>query len=105
MDTRAVVPFDAEQWVDEAPGVRALIREVEGTRWAIVEYAPGAGRTEWCEVGHGGYVVSGEIEYEFESGGSITARTGEGFVLPGGDNHRGRNPGFETARLLVIDER
>jgi len=105
MNTRAVVPFEAEQWLDEAPGVRALIREVEGGRWAIVEYAPGAGRPEWCEVGHVGYVVSGEIEYEFESGGSITARTGEGFVLPGGDNHRGRNPGSDTARLLVIDER
>ena len=104
MDARAVVPFDAEQWLDEAPGVRALVREVAGTRWAIVEYAPGAGRPEWCEVGHRGYVVSGEIEYEFESGGSIIASTGEGFVLPGGDNHRGRNRGSVTARLLVIDE-
>jgi len=25
-------------------------------------------------------------------------------VLPGGDNHRGRNRGAEPARLLVIDE-
>ena len=62
---RAVVPFDAEGWRDEAPGVRALVRDVEGTRWAVVEYAPGAGRPEWCAVGHRGYVVSGEIEYEF----------------------------------------
>ena len=104
MVERAVVPFDAEQWLDEADGVRALVREVEGARWAVVEYTPGACRPEWCAIGHRGYVVSGEIEYEFGSGGSITARSGQGFVLPGGDRHRGRNRGRETARLLVIDE-
>jgi quercetin dioxygenase-like cupin family protein len=102
---RTVVPFDAEPWLDEAEGVRALVRDVEGIRWAVVEYLPGAGRPDWCTTGHRGYVVAGEIEYEFESGGSLTARTGQGFVLPGGDGHRGRNRGGEPARLLVIDER
>jgi quercetin dioxygenase-like cupin family protein len=104
MPERAVVPFDAEQWLDEAAGVRALVRDVDGTRWAVVEYAPEAGRPEWCAVGHRGYVISGEIEYSFESGGSVTVRAGQGFVLPGGENHRGRNRGGETARVLVIDE-
>ena len=102
---RTVVPFDAEPWLDEAEGVRALVRDVEGIRWAVVEYLPGAGRPDWCTTGHRGYVVAGEIEYEFESGGSLTARAGQGFVLPGGDGHRGRNRGGEPARLLVIDER
>jgi quercetin dioxygenase-like cupin family protein len=104
MQERAVVPFDAGQWLDEAAGVRALVRDVEGSRWALVEYAPGAGRPEWCAIGHRGYVISGAIEYEFESGGSIAAVARQGFVLPAGDNHRGRNRGAETARLLVIDE-
>jgi len=104
MRKRAVVPFDAEQWAHEADGVRALVRDVDGTRWAVVDYAPGSGRPEWCSVGHLGFVLSGEIEYEFESGGSIAARTGQGFVLPGGEPHRGRNRGAVPARLLVIDE-
>ena len=99
------MPFDAEPWLDEADGVRALVRDVEGVRWAVVEYLPGAGRPDWCTTGHRGYVLAGEIEYEFESGGSLTAHTGQGFVLPGGDGHRGRNRGGEPARLLVIDER
>ena len=62
--------------------MRALVCQVDGARWAIVEYAPGSGRPEFCEVGHEGYVISGEIEYEFESGGKIVAKAGEGFVLP-----------------------
>jgi len=73
-----VVPFDAEQWLAEADGVRALVRDVDGVRWAVVEYMPGAGRPEWCTIGHRGYVVSGQIECEFESGGSMTARSGQG---------------------------
>jgi quercetin dioxygenase-like cupin family protein len=104
MAERAVVPFDIEQWLDEAEGVRALVREVAGIRWAVVEYAAGAARPDWCIVGHRGYVVAGEIEYQFWSGGSLTARAGQGFVLPRGDGHRGRNRGRETARLLVIDD-
>ena len=49
-------------------------------------------------------MISGEITYEFESGGSFVARAGEGFVLPTDDLHRGFNHGGEPARLLVIDE-
>ena len=82
MATRAVVPFGEQAWEQEADGVRALV----------------------CEVGHEGYVISGEIEYEFESGGKIVAKAGEGFVLPTDDMHRGFNHGPEPARLLVIDE-
>jgi quercetin dioxygenase-like cupin family protein len=104
MRERAVVPFDAEPWLEEAEGVQALVRKVDGARWAVVEYAPGSGRPEWCTIGHLGYVLSGEIEYEFQSGGSIVAPAGHGFVLPGGDGHRGHNHGKEPARLLVIDE-
>ncbi len=49
-------------------------------------------------------MISGEIEYEFESGDKIVAKAGEGFVLPTDDLHRGFNHGPEPARLLVIDE-
>ncbi len=104
MATRDVIPFDERVWEQEADGVRALVCQVDGARWAIVEYAPGAGRPEFCEVGHEGFVISGEIEYEFSSGGTIVASSGQGFVLPADDPHRGFNRGTEPARLLVIDE-
>jgi quercetin dioxygenase-like cupin family protein len=104
MASRGVVPFGRQSWQQEAVGVQARVCQVDGARWAIVEYAPGSGRPEFCDVGHEGYVISGEIEYEFASGGTIVAKAGEGFVLPGDDPHRGVNHGVETARLLVIDE-
>ena len=103
MQKTTVVPFDAEQWVEEETGVRALVREDAGERWAVVEYAPGSGRSGWCDVAHHIYVVSGEIQYDLKSGGSVTARAGQGLYLGTDDEHRGANRGSEPARLVVID--
>jgi hypothetical protein len=97
------VSFDVP-WVQEAEGVRARPATVGGARWAIVEYSPGHGRPEWCDVGHEGYVLSGEITYELASGGAVVAATGEGFLLTSEDAHRGFNHGSESAVLLVIDD-
>ena len=103
MTRTTVVPFDAEQWVEEEPGVRALVREDAGDRWAVVEYAPGSGRSGWCDVAHHIYVISGEIEYDLKSGGKVVARAGQGLFLGTDDEHRGANRGGAPARLVVID--
>jgi quercetin dioxygenase-like cupin family protein len=100
-----VLALEALDWDEEAPGVCARHTEVDGVRWALVEYAPGGGRPEWCDAAHVGYVLSGEIRYEFSDGRpQLVARRGEGFTLPPGAAHRGRNDGSEPATLLVIDE-
>jgi hypothetical protein len=77
---------------------------VGDTRWALVEYAPGAGREGWCDTPHSGYVVAGTLVYEFEDGREpLRIGTGEGFALPSAPGHRGRNEGTEPARLFIID--
>jgi quercetin dioxygenase-like cupin family protein len=78
--------------------------DVDGTRWALVEYAPGAGRAEWCETPHAGVVLSGTLTYAFEDGREpLRLGPGDGFVLPEEPRHRGRNEGAEPARLFLID--
>ena len=104
MDAPRHVDFGANDWESEADGVRARVADVGGARWAMVEYAPWAGRPEWCDVGHYGYVVSGEITYELASGGKVVASAGQGFRLTAADAHRGTNHGAVPALLLVIDE-
>ena len=97
-----VVSFDAAP-AEHDPDVRDIEQVIDGVRWAVVEYAPGAGRTEWCDSPHSGYVLAGELEYEFEDG-SPAMRVGAGqafgFRQPA---HRGRNHGSEPARLFIID--
>ena len=110
MDGSQRVPFDELPWTDEAPGIRARETDVGGARWATVEYETGVGREEWCEEGHRGYVLKGEIEYEFDDGSApFRTREGEAFLLPpaplGGGAHRGRNLAPGPTRLFLIDDR
>lgn len=108
-DEPRAVPLNESAWSEAEAGVREREAEVEGARWAVVEYEAGAGRSEWCEEGHRGYVVSGRIEYEFDDGRQpLAASEGEAFRLPsaslGEGAHRGRNPSSETTRLFLIDD-
>ncbi|MDQ3865235.1 MAG: cupin domain-containing protein [Actinomycetota bacterium] len=106
MERPESVPLAASEWEDEAPGVRARVAWADGRRWALVEYAPGAERSEWCADGHRGFVLSGQVEYVFDDGTPVlVASAGDGFVLPAGQSHRGRNSGSEPVRIFLLDDR
>lgn len=97
--------FESVGWADDQPDIRSRSAHALGQRWAIVEYSAGAARSEWCTDGHRGYVIDGQIEYEFDDGSPpLAVREGQGFFLAGGTGHRGRNPGNGTARLFLIDD-
>jgi hypothetical protein len=99
------VDFPSVAWEDEGQGIRGRVSHAVGSRWAIVEYGPGARRDEWCQDGHRGYVLEGAIEYEFADGSpALLLGQGQGFVLAAGTGHRGRNPAGEVARLFLIDD-
>ncbi len=105
MSESGAVDFPSFRWDDEGPGIRALVGRAAGSRWAVVEYGPGAARDEWCTDGHRGYVVEGQMEYEFDDGSpTLRLGQGQGFVLAAGTGHRGRNPGGTAARLFLIDD-
>jgi quercetin dioxygenase-like cupin family protein len=100
-----VLRFAEQDWEDDVPGIRDRPQQVDGTRWALVEYAPGAAREAWCTDGHRGFVVAGEIEYEFDDGSQpLRAGAGDAFLLPGGSGHRGRNRADGPTRLFLIDD-
>jgi len=99
------VDFPSFPWEEEGPGIRALVGRAAGSRWAVVEYGPGAPRDEWCTDGHRGYVLEGRMEYEFSDGAPPLALSGgQGFALATGTGHRGRNPGATPARIFPIDD-
>jgi quercetin dioxygenase-like cupin family protein len=94
----------AAESVSHDPGVFDREAEVDGTRWALVEYSPGSGRVDWCDTPHSGYVVSGTIEYSFEDASDpLLVGPGQAFVLPPAPRHRGHNDGAEPVRLFLID--
>src|SRR4051812_17765617 len=98
------IDLTAAEGVAHDEGVLDREAEVAGTRWALVEYAPGAGRADWCDTPHAGYVVAGTIAYSFEDGREpLVMGPGEAFALPEAPRHRGSNTGEEPARLFLID--
>jgi quercetin dioxygenase-like cupin family protein len=99
-----LIDFSATEAVSHDPGVVDRQTEIAGTRWALVEYAPGSGRREWCDTPHSGYVVSGTIAYAFDDGrDALVIGAGEAFALPAAPRHRGANDGAEPARLFIVD--
>jgi len=102
-DPRAI-DFSGAEPVSHDPGVTDHEIDIDGIRWALVEYSPGSGREGWCDVPHSGYVVSGRITYGFEDDSDpLEVGTGQSFVLPSTPRHRGSNYGDEPARLFLID--
>lgn len=98
------VPLAAAGPVAHDTGVEDREQDVDGVRWALVTYSPGAGRSGWCDVPHVGCLLEGRIVYEFEDGRPmLELGPGDGFVLPPQPRHRGTNPGDEPARLFLID--
>lgn len=99
------IEFDSIGWVDDQSDIHSRAGNALGQRWAIVEYEAGAAREEWCTDGHRGYVLAGQIEYEFDDGGApLHVEEGQGFYLDAGTGHRGRNPGDSPTRLFLIDD-
>jgi quercetin dioxygenase-like cupin family protein len=97
--------FDSIAWADDQPDIHSRAIPALGQRWAIVEYEAGAAREEWCTDGHRGYVLAGQIEYEFDDGSEpLALLQGQAFYLAAGTGHRGRNPGGSATRLFLIDD-
>lgn len=103
MSEPQIVPFAATASEPEAPGIASRAVQVNGVRWAVVQYEPGVLREEWCDEGHSGYVLEGAVVYEFQDGRpALAVRGGDGFTLPDGSGHRGR-AGADGVRLFLID--
>jgi quercetin dioxygenase-like cupin family protein len=97
------VTFSALDPAPEAPGIASETTEIGGNRWARVRYEPGVLREEWCDEGHEGFVLEGDITYEFEDGSeALQLVAGEAFSLPGARVHRG-TAGAQGALLFIID--
>jgi mannose-6-phosphate isomerase-like protein (cupin superfamily) len=96
--------FSAAAPVSHDAGVHDREIDIDGTRWALVEYEPGSGREGWCDTPHVGCVVSGVLTYSFDDDREpLTIGPGEAFLLPPSPRHRGRNGGSEPVRLFLID--
>ncbi|MCT8974453.1 MULTISPECIES: hypothetical protein [Microbaculum] len=98
------IDFDDVAWSEVLPGLRVKAVQ-EGPRTIrLVEFQGGFVEPGWCEKGHVGFVVSGRLTVEFDSGVEVF-EPGQGlFFTPGtGGRHKVRQPDGETAHVFLTE--
>lgn len=76
-----------------------------GQRIRVLEITPDLVHPEWCEKGHAGFVLEGELELRFENQ-VVQYGMGDGFVNPSGstDKHIPRALSSRTVLLLFEED-
>jgi quercetin dioxygenase-like cupin family protein len=102
-EQRYAARFASMDWESTAPKVRRKLHQVADRQLRVVEFGRGLEHPEWCQTGHIGYVLQGELRLEFE-GGTLEIGPGDGFVIPDGEASRHRPVPLTDRVLLILSE-
>jgi ethanolamine utilization protein EutQ (cupin superfamily) len=80
------VDFKSLPWALPMRGVRHKELVFGDRKLRLVEYSDKM-ESHWCERGHSGYILDGQIEIEF-SDGVQTFKAGDGINIPGGSQYK-----------------
>ena len=98
------INFDQIEWDNKSAGMRVkrVIRHDKQLR--LVEIQPDSGEANWCEEGHVGYVLEGELETNINGSVQRTS-AGDGLFIPGGKEYRHKSKAMgSTVRLVLIED-
>ncbi len=104
MDYR--IAFENAEWEPTLDGTARLKRVVRGGKiFRLVELTPATVHAHWCEVGHVGLIVEGEMEIDFD-GDVQQFRAGDALDIPHGkkDKHRPRALSDRALMFLIEEE-
>ncbi len=104
MDYR--VAFSDVDWEPTLEGTARLKRVARaGKVLRLVELTPATAHPHWCEIGHVGMIVEGDLEIDFD-GEKIVFQAGDALVIPDGakDRHRPRALTERAVMFLIEDE-
>lgn len=98
------VIFDDIPWESPIPGARFKASEQKGKLLRLVEFTEELVEPDWCEKGHIGFVLNGEMEINF-NGEIIQYAAGDGIFIPAGKNHKHiAKVHSGTVQLVLIEE-
>ena len=102
MDYR--IDFEKADWEPTLEGTARLKRVGRGGKiFRLVELTPETAHDHWCEVGHVGLIVEGELEIDF-NGEKQIFRAGDGLNIPHGEKDRHRPRALTTRALMFLIE-
>ncbi|MGB9092604.1 MAG: hypothetical protein WCB93_00660 [Gallionella sp.] len=98
------VLFDELEWQDGIHGARFKVFRSGTKQLRLVEFTSEFVEPDWCEKGHIGFVIQGELEIDFH-GHLVRYPEGSGiFIPPGsGSGHKGRSV-TPTVLLFLVED-
>jgi len=95
--------FAKLEWESPVQGIRHKHLDQNNLRIRLVEYSQEM-PLHWCEKGHCGYVIEGQLEIEFENS-KIIYEPGDGIFIPDGADHRHRGRTLTEKALIFFIEK
>jgi hypothetical protein len=103
METCKVL-FDSIEWQEAMPGARFKVFSDGKKQMRLLEFTSEFVEPHWCEKGHIGFVLSGEMEIDFD-GIIVNYIQGSGIFIPTGTltKHKARSITPSVQLFLVED--
>jgi quercetin dioxygenase-like cupin family protein len=98
------VLFDELEWQDGIGGARFKVYRDGSRQVRLVELTSEFVEPDWCEKGHTGLVLEGELEIDFQ-GRLVRYPEGAVLIIPAGESsgHKARSLAATTQLFLVED--
>ncbi len=96
--------FDQLHWQDALPGARFKVCQSGNKQVRLLEFTSEFIEPDWCEKGHIGLVLMGELEIDFR-GRLVRFPEGSALFIPPGtvSGHKARSVAAVTRLFLVED--
>jgi quercetin dioxygenase-like cupin family protein len=98
------VLFDSLGWQNSISGARFKAFRSGTKQLRLVEFTSEFVEPDWCEKGHIGFVIQGELEIDFH-GRLVRYPEGSGIFIPSGSasGHKGRSV-TPTVLLFLVED-
>ncbi len=103
MDACKVI-FDSLEWQEAMPGARFKVFGDGRKQMRLLEFTSAFVEPHWCEKGHVGFVLTGELEIDFD-GRIVRYGEGDGIFIPMGTSARHKARSLTpSVRLFLVEE-
>jgi quercetin dioxygenase-like cupin family protein len=97
------IEFDKLELKSPTEGLRHKYIDQNNLRMRLVEYSKEM-PPHWCEKGHYGYLIEGQMEIEYEDS-KIIYKAGDGIFIPEGTDHKHRGRQLSEKVLILFMEK
>lgn len=96
--------FDSLEWEDGIRGARFKAFRSGSKQLRLLEFTSEFVEPDWCEKGHVGFVIQGELEIDFR-GQLVKYPEGSGIFIPAGSEsaHKARSV-TPTVTLFLVED-